>query len=161
MPVFEDVELERPIASLVKGPISPAHIMRWSSAIENWHRIHYDRDYAVDHDKLPDIVINGSWKQHVLLQLLTDWAGETGWVWKANFQFRGIDVVNDTLNAWATPIAKQERGGFGLVSLQIGIRNGKDEDSTPGTATVVLPKRGGPPVPYPFDPKILDTGGHL
>ena len=37
---FEDVNVGDEIPPLVKGPMSPAHLMRWSSAIENWHRIH-------------------------------------------------------------------------------------------------------------------------
>jgi hypothetical protein len=33
---------------------------------------------------------------------------------------------------------------------EIGIRNQRDEETTPGEATGVLPLRGGPEVPYPF-----------
>jgi hydroxyacyl-ACP dehydratase HTD2-like protein with hotdog domain len=36
-----------------QGTISTAHIMRWSAAVENWHRIHYDHRFATEHDKLP------------------------------------------------------------------------------------------------------------
>ena len=44
------------------------HLMRWSAAMENWHRIHYDRTFAQEHDKLADILINGSLKQQFILQ---------------------------------------------------------------------------------------------
>ena len=64
----------------MKGPITPSHLVRWAAAMENWHRIHFDWRYATAHDGLPDVVVNGSWKQHVLLQLVTDWAGEAGLV---------------------------------------------------------------------------------
>jgi len=43
------------------------------------------------------------------------------------------------------------------VDLEIGLRNQKGEEGTLGTARVVLPRRGGPPVPYPFDPAVLDA----
>lgn len=152
---LEDVAAGMALAPLVKGPMSPSHIMRWSSAIENWHRIHYDRDYAVGHDKLPDIMVNGSWKQHVLVQLLTDWAGDGGWLWKCSFQFRGMNVPGETLSAWARVTAVAEAGAFGLVDLEIGLVNDAGTESTPGTATVVLPRRNGPAVPYPFDPAVL------
>ena len=152
---LEDVSVGQDIPNVVKGPISVAHIMRWSSAMENWHRIHYDWKFATEHDKLPDVVVNGSWKQHVLIQLLTDWAGERGWLWKIGFQFRGMNVPGDTITGWGRVTGTERRGDFGVVWLEIGLRNDKGVEGTPGHATVVLPCRGGPAVPYPFDPACL------
>jgi acyl dehydratase len=152
---FEDVDVGQDIPTLQKGPMTPAHIMRWSAASENWHRIHYDRDYAVNHDKLPDVMVNGSWKQHVLIQLLTDWVGEEGWLWKIGFQFRGMNVPGETLTAWGRITDKKLVGDYGVVTLEIGLVNEKQAEGTPGTATVVLPRRGGKPVPYPFDPALV------
>jgi acyl dehydratase len=152
---FDDVTVGVDIPSLVKGPMSTAHIMRWSAAMENWHRIHYDWKYATGHDKLPDVMVNGSWKQHVLIQLLVDWAGEGGWLWRMGFQFRGMNVPGETLTAWGRVSGKERRGDYGVVNLAIGLRNEKGVESTPGTARVVLPCRGGPAVPYPFDAACL------
>ena len=152
---FEDVTVGQDIPVVVKGPMSPAHIMRWSSAMENWHRIHYDWKFATGHDKLPDVMVNGSWKQNVLIQLLTDYVGERGWLWKIGFQFRGMNVPGDLLTAWGQVAATELRGDYGVVRLTIGLRNDKGAEGTPGNATVVLPRRGGPAVPYPFDPGCL------
>jgi acyl dehydratase len=143
------------VPPIVKGPMSTAHIMRWSAAMENWHRIHYDKTYATQHDALPDVLVNGSWKQHVLIQLLTDWIGETGWLLRMKFQYRGMNVPGDTLTAWGRVTGKVERNGLGLVDVEIGLRNQDGVESSPGTATVVLPLRGGRPVPYPFDPRTV------
>jgi acyl dehydratase len=148
--VFEDIAPGHEIGPLVKGPLATMHLMRWSAAMENWHRIHYDRTFAQEHDKLPDILINGSLKQQFILQLLKDWAGRNGWVWKVGFQFRTMNVVNETLTVWARVKDKRDVGPYGLVELELGIRNAAAVDSTPGTATVALPHRNGPPVPYPF-----------
>jgi acyl dehydratase len=152
---FEDVEIGQDIPSITKGPMTTAHIMRWSASMENWHRIHYDWKYATGHDKLPDVVVNGSWKQHVMLQLLGDWVGQSGWAWKVRFQFRGMNLPGDTLVAWGKVTGKQDSGLFGVVELDIGLKDQNGKDGTPGTAAVVLPKRHGPPVPYPFDPAML------
>lgn len=152
---FEDLDVGAEIPPLLKGPISPAHVMRWSAASENWHRIHYDARYAIEHDGLPDVGVNGSFKQHVLIQALTDWAGEDGWLWKIGFQFRGMNVPGETLRAWGRVKEKKQVGEFGVVTLEIGLTNDKGTDGTPGTATVVLPTRNGPAVPYPFDPALV------
>ena len=153
--LFEDIEVGDQVPTISKGPMSTAHIMRWSAAMENWHRIHYDKEYATQHDGLPDVLVNGSWKQHVLIQLLTDWVGETGWLWRMKFQYRGMNVPGETLTAWGRVTGKEERNGLGLVEVEIGLRNEDGGEGSPGTATVVVPLRGGRPVPYPFDPRVL------
>ena len=147
---FDDVEVGMDIPELSKGPMTPPHIMRWSAAMENWHRIHYDLTYSREHDKLPDILVNGSWKQHVLAQVLKDWAGEEGWPWKIGFQYRDMDIPGDLITAWGKVTSKSEKDGLGYVDLDIGLKNSRGVESTKGTATVVLPKRGGKKVPYPF-----------
>lgn len=147
---FEDVHQGLELTPLVKGPLREVHLMRWSAAMENWHRIHYDHPFAVGHDHLPGLLINGSLKQQFLIQLLRDWAGREGWVWKANFQFRAKNLVGETLQAWARVTATRRAPDFGLIDLDIGLRNEAGLESTPGTAVVALPYRDGGPVPYPF-----------
>ena len=154
---FEDVATGQDIPPVVKGPMTTSHIMRWSAAMENWHKIHYDWRYATEHDKLPDVMVNGSWKQHVLIQVLTDWVGESGWTWKLSFQFRSMNIPGDVITAWGRITGTERRRRYGLAHLDIGLRNQQGMESTPGKATVVLPYRGGPAVPYPFDPAALDA----
>jgi acyl dehydratase len=147
---FDDVQVGELIPELVKGPLTTAHLMRWSAAMENWHKIHYDRPFAQGHDKLPDLLVNGSLKQNFLVQLVKDWATHHGWPWKVGFQFRAMDVVGSKLFIWGevTNLLKLER--YGLVEMKLGIRNQDGKESTPGSAMVALPYRNGPPVPYPF-----------
>lgn len=149
---FDDVEIGHEMQPLVRGPLTTMHQMRWSAAMENWHRIHFDETFATAHDKLPGLLIAGSLKQQFIVQLLKDWAGRTGWVWKVDFQFRSMNVVNETLRAWGKVTGKERTADYGLVTLDVGILNDKDKESTPGKATVALPYKGGKPVPYPFVP---------
>lgn len=152
---FEDIVKGQELPKVKKGPMSTAHIVRWSASMENWHRIHYDWHYATKHDHLPNVLVNGSWKQHVLMQLLTDWAGESGWLYQMNFQYRGMNVPGDTLTAWGRVTDKEQRGDFGVVSVEMGLKDQNDRETSPGTAKVVVARRGGKPVPYPFDPALL------
>ncbi|TCK28348.1 hypothetical protein EV667_2352 [Ancylobacter aquaticus] len=152
---FETVAVGDDIPVLAKGPMTTAHIIRWSAAMENWHKIHYDWRYATEHDGLPDVLINGSWKQHVLAQVLVDWVGETGWLWKMNFQYRGMNIPGDTLTAWGRVTGRSQRGRYGVIELDIGLKDQNGKEGSPGTAVIVLPLRDGPPVPYPFHPAAL------
>ena len=147
---FEDVEVGTELPRFERGPMTPMHLMRWSAAMENWHRIHFDQKFAVEHDKLPGILIAGSQKQQFLVHMIKDWVGRTGWVWKVNFQFRKMNIANETLFPWAKVTAKTKAADYGLVELEVGILNDAGVESTPGKATVALPYKGGKPVPYPF-----------
>lgn len=155
---FEDVSIGDELPKLEKAPLTTMHLMRWSAAMENWHRIHFDEKFAIEHDKLPGILVNGSLKQNFICQALKDWAGLEGWVWKVSFQFRKMDVAGTSLRVWARVVEKTPTNDeFGLVSLELGIVDADDRESTPGNATVALPLRGGR-VPYPFEmPAIAEA----
>jgi acyl dehydratase len=61
-------------------------------------------------------------------------------------------VPGDTITCWATVIGKREQEGLGYADLEVGMRLQNGVESCPGTATIVLPIRGGRSVPYPFVP---------
>ena len=149
---YEDFEVGTSLPVLTKGPLTTAHLVRWSAAMENWHKIHYDRPFAMEHDKLPGLLVNGSLKQQYIVQLLKDWVGPGGWMWKVGFQFRAMNLAGETLSIWAKVTAKREGPGYGLADLELGITNDAGKESTPGSATIAVPHRGGEPVPYPFVP---------
>ena len=147
---YEDVEVGMEMDPIVKGPMTTMHIMRWCASMENWHRIHYDKPFALGHEGLPDILVNGSWKQHVMVQLVKDWVGTEGWVWKVSFQFRELDVVGDTIIGKGKVIKKSVKDDVGLIECEIWLENQKGVKSTTGTAMAVLPLKGKKPIPYPF-----------
>jgi acyl dehydratase len=148
---FEELEPGLEITPVVRGPMTTMHLMRWSAAIENWHRIHYDLPFAVEHDKNAGLLVNGSWKQHLICQMLKDWAGPEGWVWKVRFQYRGADLAGDTITADGRVAAKREEQGLGFIDCEVKLSNQRGVVSTEGTAVVVLPLAGGRRVPYPFE----------
>ncbi len=149
---YNDVKVGQEMPSLVLGPMTSTHVFRWSAAIENWHRIHYDHSFAVYHDGLPNILIQGSWKQSIMPRYLKDLCLPDGWPWKVSFQHRAMIVPGDTITCWAKVTGKHEKEGLGFVDLDVGMRLQNDVETCPGTATIALPIRGGRPVPYPFVP---------
>jgi acyl dehydratase len=148
---FESVNVGD-VTELTRGPLTTAHLMRWSGATENWHKIHYDQKFTLEHEHLPGLLINGSLKQQFLLEMLKSWAGSGGRVWKMSFQFRGMNVVGETLTAWGKVKSLGSEKAYGLVEFEIGLRNEKGVESTPGSAVIALPFENGAPLPYPFQP---------
>jgi len=146
---FEDTSVGDLIGPVVYGPMTVMHLMRWGAAMENWHRIHYDHVFCREHEVLPGPLVNGSWKQQVLAQLLKDWAGPAGWLRAMEYEFRGMDVAGETLRAQGRVTSREVQGDYGAVRCAIEMRNSSGEATTVGEATVVLPLRLGPEVRYP------------
>jgi acyl dehydratase len=148
---YEDVEIGQEVPGIVRGPLDISHMARWASAIQDWHKIHYDWKFAVEHDKLPDVVGNGSWMQQIINKTLREWLGEGGWLWKFGFRIRAMHFPGDTLTFWATVRDKYEFDGLGVLELVIGVRKQDGQELTAaGEAIGILPLRDGRPVPYPF-----------
>ncbi|OLT12745.1 hypothetical protein BJF78_23655 [Pseudonocardia sp. CNS-139] len=160
-PVLEELAAGQELPPLVSGPLLPPHLMRWSAAIENWHRIHYDHPYAIGHEGLPGLLVNGSWKQHFVVQLLRRWAGSTAWVWKVEFRFRAMNVAGETLTAWGRITDVRPAHDFGLVEVETGIVNGDGVESTPGTAHVLVPRRDGPAIPEAREELLAALGSSV
>src|SRR5450756_1664743 len=100
---YDDVQVGQEMPPLVIGPMTPTHLFRWSAAIENWHRIHYDQSFAIYHDGLPSI----------LARYLKDICLPDGWPWKVQFQHRAMIVPGDTITVWAKVTGKREADGLG------------------------------------------------
>ena len=139
---YDDVQVGQEMPPLVIGPMTPTHLFRWSAAIENWHRIHYDQNFAVYHDGLPNILATG------LLEAKHPAALSEGYVPAGRLAVEG-----------AVPASRDDRSrrhhhslghgdrqarvadGLGLVEMDVGMRLQSDIETCPGTATIVLPIR--------------------
>jgi hydroxyacyl-ACP dehydratase HTD2-like protein with hotdog domain len=137
---LDQVNVGDEIPSVVRGPMTTGHLVRWASANGNYARIHWDLPYAMLRQGLPNVVINGSLKNEYLYILLQRFAGEAGWVRKLYLEHRGMDHPGDTLTITGKVTEKTERDGFGYVKCEIGLRNDRGQ-TTQGWAEVVLPKR--------------------
>lgn len=149
---FADIEVGMTLPPLVRGPLSTVHLMRWSAAIENWHRIHYDEPFAREHDGLPGLLVSGSWKQHYAIDLMWRWLRPHGWVVGVELRFSRANFVGDTLTATGVVSAVQTRGDLGFVEIDLSIRDAAGEENTSGKGTGVLPIGTDQRVCYPYVP---------
>ena len=137
---FEQINVGDEIPSVVRGPMTTGHLVRWASVNGNYARIHWDLPYAMLRQGIPNVVVNGSLKNEYLYILMQRFAGEAGWVRKLYLEHRGMDHPGDTLTIAGKVMDKTERDGFGYVKCEIGLRNDRGK-TTHGWAEVVLPKR--------------------
>jgi hypothetical protein len=80
-------------------------------------------------------------KNAFLGQLMTDFAGDLGWLRKLSVQYRGMDQPGTSVVCKGKVVKKYVDSGKHLVDCEIWLENAQGEKTTPGSATVILPSR--------------------
>lgn len=151
------------LPALRKGPWTSAHLVRWCAAQQNWDRIHYDQAYAQREAGLPERLVNGALKQHLLAQFV-ERALPGGWLVRLDFRFAGPDFVGDTLEVRGRVDALSPGPGGPVASLALAIHNlERDAATTSAMALVHLPEGSAADArlqcALPPDYEALPTGG--
>jgi acyl dehydratase len=136
---FEDVEVGSEIPSLEKDPTTQ-QLVKYAGASGDFYQIHYDKDLALKNN-LPGVIVHGALKNAFLGQLMTDFAGDLGWLRKLSVQYRGMDQPGARILGKGKITRKYTENGNHVVDCEIWLENAKGERTTPGSATVILPSR--------------------
>ncbi len=112
------------------------------SGSQDFYPVHHDPGFAraAGH---PDIFYNTGFTRAALCRLLTDWAGPAGWVQRLAFEMRKMNIPDDVLTVRGVVTATRDaEAGLGEADVDVWIENERLGITTPGTATIRLPKRG-------------------
>jgi acyl dehydratase len=115
-------------------------------------RVHWDPEFARRAGN-PTTYDYGRMRENWLIHLCTDWMGDDAWLWKLECEFRKFNYVTDTQWLRGTVVRKYlAAGDRPAVDLTLEARNQRDENTTPGTATILLPSRQRGAVQLPDPP---------
>ena len=166
---WEDVQVGDDLKPVVKGPMSHGDITAFvagciggishgiqlremlrhpswgftdptTGAQEAIIRVH-DIQEAAESAGLPGAYDYGCQRCCWMGHLLTNWAGDDGFVKKMYVELRRFNVVGDTTWCKGKVIAKRQEDGENLVDLEIWGENQRGEQTTKGTAILRLPSR--------------------
>ncbi len=136
---WEDVEPGSEIPPLEKHPTTQ-QLVKYAGASGDFYQIHYDKDFALNNN-LPGVILHGALKNAFLGQMMTDFAGEQGWLRKLAVQYRGMDQPGSKVTCRGKVLKKYADDGDYLVDCEIWLENAKGEKTTIGSAAVMLPSR--------------------
>ncbi len=139
-PAFEDAEVGQDIPAIVKTP-SNMQLFMFSAATWNLHRIHYDADFARDHDGLPNVLAHRPLLGSFLAQVLTDWVGDHGRLLGLEWSNRGPAVPGDRLTCRGRVTGKRREADRGIVECDVWVERENGEVIVPGKAEVALALR--------------------
>lgn len=120
-------------ATIRPGDALPAHQQRFSqvdlvsygAATWDWHRLHYDVEYARS-KKLPGTLVDGQAYGAVFARVAVDWAGPRAFITRLNFKMKSMAFAGDTLLAQGEVASVRVLdGGATLVTLSQRLMNGE------------------------------------
>ncbi|MFT4265279.1 MAG: MaoC family dehydratase N-terminal domain-containing protein [Nocardioides sp.] len=103
-------------------------------------RLHWDPTRAQELG-IPMSYDYGAMRETWLTHAITDWMGDDGWLFKLRCEHRRFNYIGDTTWVRGTVVDKVEVDGRHEVHLAISCWNQRGEETTPGTAVVLLPTR--------------------
>jgi len=133
---LEDMVEGNELPMLVKKPDTKRLVM-WAGASGDLNPIHYDKDYALKRG-LSGVVVHGQLVGCYLIQLVTDFIGETSCLVNIKISYRGMNYPGDILRCKGVVGAKREDG---RVNLKLWVENGEGEKTLTANASVQLPRR--------------------
>jgi len=136
---YEDVEVGMELPMLTKNPTTQQLVM-YAGASGDFYQIHYDKDFAQGNG-LPGVILHGLLKAGFVGQLVTDWIGEGGTIKKLGVSYRGMDQPGVPLYVKGVVTNKYIKNGEGYVEADVWTENQQGQKTTPGTTTVILPRK--------------------
>jgi acyl dehydratase len=112
-----------------------------TNALEPIYAVHFNK-VAANTAGLPLPYDAGAQRQGWLIQLLTNWMGDEGWLKKNYAEYRKFVFFSDTV--WFTgKVVKKyvDEDGEYCVDIETHGFNQRGEDTVPGHSTVILPSR--------------------
>jgi acyl dehydratase len=136
----------RRAASLKVGEVMPAFekhfstidLVAYGAATWDWHRLHYDVDYARSVN-LPGVIVDGQAFGAVLARHALDWLGPRAFVAKLSFKMRAMAFAGDTLRAEGEVTAIRAEGDHDVVVLAQRLKLG-DRTASEALTEVRLPR---------------------
>lgn len=180
---WEDVQVGDAIQPIVRGPLTVADMIAWMMGVGSPHirsgqywlayrqqspkiavkdpdtgipqaveRVHWDSFMAAEIG-MPAPYDYGSQRGAWATHLMTNWAGDDGWVAEVLAQYRNMNFLGDTvwISGKVTDKWRGAKSGVGYVGCELHGVNQRGDDIMPGTAVVALPSRSKPLPDFPID----------
>ena len=167
---WDDVQVGDKLNTLIKGPLTPTAEIAFESYLgiylvgnkvaanlyakhpalmipneqgipEPPQRVHWDNAFTQRLLGLPGAYDLGPERCSWLIQGMTDWIGDAGFLTRIEVQYRKFNYMGDVTWIRGRVNEKFERDGKAYARVQVECMNHRDEVTAAGTAEVELPKR--------------------
>jgi len=169
---FEDVSVGDELPTLTKGPLgitdiiaycigaSPVKLKAHGLALEEFHRhpawgfrdcdsqamepifgVHYSQS-AAKAAGMPYPYDIGSQRHAWLIQMMTNWIGDTGWLRRCSAKYTGFVFLSDAVTFYGkVRRLYRDPAGYGYADVETKALNQRGQEVLKGLSTVLLPSR--------------------
>lgn len=134
MPADLSIGMELP--PVVREPTT-RDLVRFAHGANDSAPLHYDKDYARERG-FDGVILHGSLKGSFMAQVLTNWAGQQGWVSELRCEYRLPDSPGARLIARGRVESIDTRDGRTVVGVTLWVENAAGETTTRGRGVVVF-----------------------
>jgi acyl dehydratase len=99
-------------------------MMAYGAATWDWHRMHYDGDYARALG-LPGPMLDGQAQGAFFARAVIDWLGPSAFIRRLSFQMRAMVFPGDTIRCGGVVREVSAEGGAALITLDQTINVGE------------------------------------
>ncbi len=167
---WDDVKVGDKLGQIIKGPLTPTAEIAFESYFgiylvgnavaanlyakhpslmipneqgvpEPPQRVHWDNEFTHRLLGLPGAYDLGPERCSWLIQVVTDWMGDNGFLTMIDVQYRKFNYMGDVTWIRGEVTEKTERAGKGYVRCAIECANHRDEVTAKGVAEAELPRR--------------------
>ncbi len=112
----------------------------YAGATWDFHRYHYDADFARKTTDAHDAFADGQMLGALLARQLMEWAAPEGWVQRLALRYRAMSFPGETLICRGQVTTTRIEGQSGLIECELNVATDDGRDIvTPASATVELP----------------------
>ncbi len=130
------------IPTLIVVPTA-IQLFRYSAITWNAHRIHYDREAAINEGH-PDILVQAHLHGAFLTRMVMDWITPQGRLLGIQWSNRARAIPGDTLTCSGVVESVTDLGGRWAVALELSERNQHAQICAVGSATVSIREPSSP-----------------
>lgn len=114
-------------------------LVAYGAATWDWHRLHYDVEYARS-VKLPNVIVDGQQFGSVFAKALMDWLGPRAFVRKMSMRFKSMVFAGDAIRCEGEVTDVRTEGAFAIVICAQRLRVG-EKIAAEATSEVRVPAK--------------------
>ncbi len=118
---------------VLKKRFTAVDLVAYGAATWDWHRLHYDADYARSR-KLPGAIVDGQAFGALLARAALDWAGPRAFIAKMSLRMKSMAFAGDTLRAEG--VVSETRSNLVILSQRL---MNQDRVTAEATTEIRLP----------------------
>ena len=136
---FDEIESGQELPDL-RVALTHELLAAYAGATWDFHRYHYDADFAREVAGARDAFVDGQMLGALLARQLMAWSAPQGWVRRLALRYRSMSFPGETLVVSGRVRETRVEGESGLVECELAVTtlDGRDV-AVPASATVDLP----------------------